>query len=79
MLYNTGLALISLGISNVAVKRPVMRKIITAVIDRTESLGSPHSPWPLVQPEANWVPTPTKNPATINWVFVPKVEVSKGK
>ncbi len=69
---------ISLGILNVAVIIPVIRNIITAPNERNESLGKPHKPWPLVQPEANWVPKPTRNPATNKCVFGPETTLSKG-
>lgn len=63
--YNWGRAGIKLLMLKVAVMIPVIRKIITAPNDLSESLGRPQSPWPLVQPEANWVPNPTRNPARI--------------
>lgn len=39
------------------------RKVTTAEMDRMESLGTPHTPWPEVQPLASFVPKPTRNPA----------------
>ena len=36
-----------------------------AAIDRGDSRAMPHMPWPLVQPAPIWVPTPTRNAATI--------------
>jgi len=63
---------------NVAVSIPVVKNIITAVIERAESLGRPHKPCPLVHPEANCVPTPTRNPAIMRCVFEPDIVASKG-
>ena len=57
---------------------PVIRKTKTAVIDLNESLGKPHNQCPLVHPDANCVPTPTKAPDRISSRFVPKTLVSKG-
>ena len=36
------------------------------MIDLKENLLIPHTPWPLVQPLPNLVPTPTNNPPIIN-------------
>jgi len=52
-------------ILNVAVTIPVIRKIKTAPIERNESLGRPHKPCPLVQPDPKLVPNPTRNPEII--------------
>ena len=51
---------------NVAVSIPVVKNIKTAVIDRKDNLGKPHSPCPLVHPEPSCVPMPTNAPDTIN-------------
>ena len=37
----------------------------TAILDRMDNLGSPHTPWPLVHPFPNFVPKPTKKPDKI--------------
>jgi hypothetical protein len=37
-------------------------KLNVAINDRGERLASPHTPWPLVQPEPQRVPKPTSNP-----------------
>lgn len=65
----------------VAVTIAVGKKIITAVNERTDNLGNPHKPCPLVHPFESSVPTPTKAPAIIKCVLeVPKVvyNLSKG-
>ena len=45
---------------------PKTQNVPTATIERIEILGKPHTPCPLVQPFAHFVPNPTKNPAKIN-------------
>ncbi len=69
---------ISFAKLKVAVMIPVIRKISTAPIDLEDSLGSPHNPWPLVQPEAICVPAPTRNPEIIKCVLAPNTPESKG-
>ena len=49
----------------VAVARAVPRKTTTAVNDRTDNRGIPHSPCPEVQPFDRSVPIPTSSPATM--------------
>ncbi len=39
-------------------------KVAVAASERTESLASPHTPWPLVQPLPSTVPAPTIRPAS---------------
>lgn len=68
----------SLGKLSVTVRMPVIKNIITAVIDRNDNLGSPHNPCPLVHPDPNCVPTPTNAPDTINCKFVPVTLLSNG-
>lgn len=66
----------------VAVAIAVGKKTITAVNERTDSLGNPHNPCPLVHPFESSVPAPTNAPAIIRWVLdVDKVSsiLSKGK
>ena len=45
-----------------AIPNPKAIKTSTATRERIEKRGSPHTAWPLVQPLANLVPIPTKNP-----------------
>ncbi len=40
-------------------------KINVAAIERTDKREIPQTPWPLVQPLPNWVPTPTNRPPII--------------
>ncbi len=49
-----------------------------ATIDLFDNLGSPQTPWPLVQPFPNFEPIPTRNPemakpvkdkSEMNWLF----------
>ena len=49
----------------VAVARAVLRNTTTAVSDRTDKRGIPHSPCPEVQPFDRSVPIPTSSPATM--------------
>lgn len=51
-----------------AVAMAVGRKMRTAAKDRSESLGIPHNPCPLVHPLESSVPTPTNAPAIISLV-----------
>jgi hypothetical protein len=46
----------------------VDRNTSTAAKDRTDSRGSPQSPWPLVQPLDSSVPAPTSAPAITSLV-----------
>jgi hypothetical protein len=41
---------------------PVSKKVIVATNERHDNLPKPHTPWPLVQPLPNEVPSPTSNP-----------------
>jgi hypothetical protein len=43
-------------------------KKLVATKERGERRESPHTPWPLVQPEPNRLPKPTSRPATISCV-----------
>lgn len=47
------------------VSMPLSRKQSVATRDRLESLASPQTPWPLVQPLPVRVPKPTINPESI--------------
>ena len=55
--------------ANVAVAMAVDRKMRTEAKDRSESLGIPQSPCPLVHPLESSVPTPTRAPAIISFVL----------
>jgi hypothetical protein len=48
-----------------AVTMPATMNVTTAAKDRIERRGMPQTPWPLVQPLARRVPTPTRRAATI--------------
>jgi hypothetical protein len=49
-----------------AVITPVAMKQLTATKERTDSLGKPQTPCPLVHPFPSFVPKPTKSPADAN-------------
>lgn len=46
------------------VANPVPMKVTVATKERSERRPSPHTPWPLVQPEPITVPKPTSKPAS---------------
>lgn len=48
-----------------AVSIPKVIKQKTAIDERIDSLGKPHTPCPLVHPLPNLVPNPTKRPEMI--------------
>ena len=57
---------------------PVIMNDRVANIERIENLEIPQIPWPLVQPEANVVPNPTSNPATIIKILLFSIFTSIG-
>ena len=63
----------------VTVAMPAPMKLRTATKDRTDKRPNPQTPWPLVQPLPQTVPTPTSRPAGMSKAMerVGKVGISK--